>query len=247
MRWAVLSDIHGNLTALEAVAADIDLQAPDLVLHGGDLAVIGPRPAEVIDLLRNRGWLGVLGNTDEILFDPSIQTVQKARAPKLAQWLQTLFETLTPWALSQLNDERLNWLKSLPRDLRRNQLYLTHAAPGDLWKAPMPDAPDRELKEVYGALNAAIVVYGHIHRPYVRSVDALTVANTGSVGLPYDGDWRASYLLIDDYRPAIRRVEYDVDRACKDLANSGFPISSWLETVIRSGRFVQPGLSPSIS
>jgi predicted phosphodiesterase len=240
MRWAILSDIHGHLTALEAVVADIDRLAPDLVLHGGDVAVIGPWPAQTIDLLRSRGWLGVLGNTDEVLFEPLIEVPQRRRAPKLARWLGVLFETLTPWARDRLNDDHIRWLRSLPRDFRYEHLYLTHAAPGDLWRAPMPNASDRELHEMYGPLNAALVGYGHIHRPYVRSIGELTVANCGSVGLPYDGDWRASYLLIDEGRPIIRRVDYDIDRACADLAKSGFPLAPWLETVLRSGHFMQP-------
>src|SRR5438874_12221735 len=98
MRIAIVSDIHGNVAALEAVIADLDAQAPDLIVHGGDLAAIGPRPAEVIDVVRDRGWPGVLGNTDEILFDTSGQAEQQRRAPKLRDWLQTLFETLAPWA-----------------------------------------------------------------------------------------------------------------------------------------------------
>ena len=61
----------------------------------------------------------------------------------------------------------------------------------------MPDASDEELTKVYGELNAAVVVYGHIHRPFVREMAAMTVANTGSVSLSYDGDARASYLIVD--------------------------------------------------
>jgi 3',5'-cyclic AMP phosphodiesterase CpdA len=110
MRMAIVSDIHGNLAALDA-------QAPDLIVHGGDLAAIGPRPAEVIDLIRDRGWAGVLGNPDEILFDPSGQAEQQRRAPKLRGWLQTLFETLTPWARERLGEKRLNWLREFPAGL----------------------------------------------------------------------------------------------------------------------------------
>src|ERR1700737_21742 len=82
-RLAIVSDIHGNLVALEAVIADLDAHAPDLIVQGGDLAVIGPRPSEVIDRIRDLGWPGVLGNTDEILFDPSGRAGQKRGAPKL--------------------------------------------------------------------------------------------------------------------------------------------------------------------
>jgi predicted phosphodiesterase len=66
MRSAIVSDIHGNLPALEAVLADLEQVRPDLVLHGGDLALGGPHPVEVVDRVRELGWAGVLGNTDEL-------------------------------------------------------------------------------------------------------------------------------------------------------------------------------------
>jgi putative phosphoesterase len=240
MRLAIISDIHGNLTALEAVVADIDRQSPDLVLHGGDLALIGPRPAEVIDRLRELEWPGVLGNTDQALFDASVQDEQERRAPGLVDWLRVLFGSLTPWARERIGGERAGWLRALPTETRRDALLLLHAAPGDLWRAPMPDASDSELLDTYGGLDADIVVYGHIHRPYVRSLPAVTVANSGSVGLTYDGDPRASYLLLEDGVPSIRRVDYDMERACDDARDAEFPLGGWLEGVLRAGRFVQP-------
>lgn len=80
---AIISDIHGNLPALNAVATDVERQRPDLVLHGGDLALIGSRPAEVIDLIREKEWGGVIGNADQMLFDASCRAEQERRAPKL--------------------------------------------------------------------------------------------------------------------------------------------------------------------
>lgn len=237
MRLAIVSDIHGNLAALEAVAADLGRQAPDVVLHGGDLSLTGPRPAEVIDFVREQGWLGVLGNTDEILFDPSGQAEQELRAPGLRDWLRVLFTSLMPWARERLGGARAEWLRGLPREIRRDDLLLLHASPGDLWRAPMPDALDDQLRDTYGGRAAHLVIYGHIHRPFVRQLDGLTVANSGSVGLPWDGDWRASYLLIDDGTVSIRRIEYDIDRACRDITVTGFPLAIWLENVLRAGRF----------
>jgi putative phosphoesterase len=241
MRIAIVSDVHGNLAALEAVIADLDAQAPDLIVHGGDLAAIGPRPAEVIDVIRDRGWPGVLGNTDEILFDPSGQAEQQRRAPKLRDWLQTLFETLTPWARERLGEKRLNWLREFPRTWRQDQVLLIHATVDDLWRAPMPDAPAEELVRAYGGRDAGLVIYGHIHRPYVRQLEGVTVANSGSVGLPYDGDPRSSYLLITDGVAEVRRVEYDLDRAERDAAQAGFPLARWLAQVQRGGSFTAPG------
>ena len=122
-----------------------------------------------------------------------------------------------------LGDERLAWLRGLPRLQTHGPMALVHASPESPWRAPVPEASDAELESVYGSLGRPIAVYGHIHRPYIRSVSGMIVANTGSVGLSYDGDRRAAYLLLDDSTPAIRRVEYDVDRELEALSAPAFP------------------------
>src|SRR5919205_395428 len=174
MRIAIVSDIHGNLAALDAVSADLARHEPDLVIHLGDLAVLGPRPAAVVDRIRELGWPGVLGNTDEMLWAPARQEEQERRAPKLRTWLHTLFATLAPWAREHLGAERIAWLRTLPREWRHHDPLAVHASPGDLWSAPMPDAQDRTLVDTYGGRGASLVAYGHIHRPYVRRLPELS-------------------------------------------------------------------------
>lgn len=241
MRIAVVSDVHGNLSALEAVVADLRRTAPDLVVQGGDAALIGPRPAEVVDRLRELGWPGVVGNTDEMLWDGSVRAEQERRAPKLLAWLGVLFGVLGPWAAERLGEERIAWLRAQPLEQRREGVRVVHARPGDLWRAPMPDAADAELASTYGGAGARLSVYGHIHRPYVRALPELTVANSGSVGLPWDGDPRPSYLLVDGDQVEVRRVAYDLDLARRELDDAGFPLADWLASVQREGRFVRPG------
>jgi len=240
VRLAVVSDIHGNLTALEAVITDLSRVSPDLIVQAGDVAVLGPRPAEVVDRLRELGWPGVTGNTDEMLWDGSVWAEQLRRAPNLRSWLDILFGVLGPWAAERLGEERIAWLRSLPPEWRLGGVRVLHASPTDLWRGPMPDAGDTELAETYAGDNGDLAIYGHIHRPFVRELGGITVANSGSVGLPWDGDWRPSYLLVDDGKAAVRRVEYDLERERCDLAQSGFPLADWLESVQRQGRFTRP-------
>ena len=104
----------------------------------------------------------------------------------------------------------------------------------------MPDVPDQGLREAYGALGAPVVAYGHIHRGFVRSMERLVVANTGSVGLSYDGDTRASYLIVDDGVASVRRVEYDVEKEVRSLLGSGYPHAPWLAEILRTGHFIPP-------
>lgn len=241
MRVAIVSDVHGNLTAFEAVLADIQRRAPDLVLHGGDLALMGAEPAEVIDRVRELGWPGVVGNTDEALWRAQEQVRQEELAPRLKNLLRLIFQRYVPATLELLGEDRVAWLRGLPSQHRLEDLVLVHAAPGDLWRAPMPDAQDEELAEVYRPLDTAMAVYGHIHRPYTRKLSGLTVANSGSVGMPWDSDPRASYLLIDDGSPQLLRVAYDVEREAALLLSSGHPDARRLVEMRRRGVFIAPG------
>jgi putative phosphoesterase len=239
MRVAIVSDIHGNRRALDAVLADLRQVAPDLVVHGGDLAAGGTRPADIIDQVRSLGWPGVSGNTDEMLWAPERLTAFAATQPQLAYLLATSAEAI-PSIVTALGEERLRWLEALPASYTHDEFTLVHASPGDPWRAPMPDAGDDELRNTYASLHASIVVYGHIHRPYIRRLQGLTVANTGSVSQSYDGDTRASYLVIDGENITIRRVKYDVQSEAEELLHSDMPLAAWMARLLLAGKYCPP-------
>lgn len=238
MRLAIVSDIHGNLTALEAVVADIERRGVDCVIHGGDLALVGARPAEVVDRVRELGWPGIVGNTDELLWRPQQRAVQARNAPKLRPLLRLLFDEYAPVTRELLGEERIAWLRQLPAEYHEGGLALVHASPGDLWRAPQPDAPDAELSSTYGPWMAALAVYGHIHRPYVRRLDGLVVANSGSVGSPFDGDPRASYVLVSSGDAQVVRVEYDIQREATTVLRSDYPDAVRIAQMQRQGKFL---------
>jgi predicted phosphodiesterase len=239
VRIAIVSDIHGNRTAFEAVLADLRETSPDLILHGGDLADGGSSPREIIDRIRELGWQGVVGNTDEMLFRPESLTEFAGQSPGI----KPLFDTIAEMAAASreaLGEERLVWLRELPRAQLHGPVALVHASPESAWRAPAPEARDAELQSVYASLDRPVAVYGHIHRSYVRHVSGMTVVNTGSVSLSYDGDPRAAYLLLDDLTPVIRRVEYDVAKECKALTDSGIPHADWVARMLTTGGFQMP-------
>jgi len=240
MRIAIISDLHGNLTALEAVLADLKTVAPDVSLHGGDLAHGGARPAEVVDRIRGLGWAGVCGNTDEMLWAPETLRQFARKSPAKFQRMFEMVGEMGATTGEWLGAERIAWMKTIPREQRCGALALVHASPGDLWRAPSPDAADSDLRELYGSLHAPVAVYAHIHQPYVREMVGLTVTNTGSVSLSYDGDARASYLVVEDGKAVIRRVEYDVEQEAQALLGSGLPHAEWVCRNLRAGRFVAP-------
>ena|ERR1700732_1406970 len=239
MRVAIVSDIHGNLRAFQAVLADLREVAPDLVVHGGDLAYGGAHPVEIIDQIRSLAWPGVRGNTDEMLWAPERLAEFAATAPKLAPLLAILQEMIPP-TLESIGEERLRWLEGLPLLYSQEGFSLVHASPNDLWRAPMPNASDDELRITYTSLRAQIAVYGHIHRPYMRRLPGMKIANTGSVSQSYDGDRRASYMVIDGESITIRRVEYDVESEAEELLRSGLPHADWLSRILLAGQYYPP-------
>lgn len=243
MRIAVLSDIHGNLTALEAVLADLRKVSPDLVLHGGDLAD-GSSPGEVIDLIRDLGWNGVLGNTDEMLFRPESLEAFAGRSSAPAVLWDGVRE-IAEYTRERLGQERLEWMRKLPMIHTEPSLAIVHAIPADCWRAPGSDGSDEALASVYGELDRPLVIFGHTHRPFVRQVlvqgmYALTIANSGSVGLPYDGDPRASFLVVDRECANIRRVAYDIERELHRLTASATPHFSWIARMLRTATAQMP-------
>lgn len=114
----MVADIHGNVRALEAVIADLERERPDQTVHGGDLAVNGPCPAEVMDRVRELGWPGIVGNTDQALWE------LPASAP-------AAFSVMAPATAGMLGPERVAWLRTLPMAWRGAGIALVHAVPGD--------------------------------------------------------------------------------------------------------------------
>jgi putative phosphoesterase len=239
MRIAIVSDIHGNRTAFEAVLADLRQTSPDLILHGGDLADGGASPAEIVDRIRELRWPGVVGNADEAVFRPeSVEEFASQSSAPPTLW--TAAREMLAATREALGEERIAWLRGLPRTHKHGPIALVHASPASPWRAPGPEASDAELESVYSPLDQPIVTYGHIHRSYIRTVSGMIVANTGSVSLSYDGDRRAAYLLLDESKPAIRRVEYDVDRELKTLSTSSLPHADWVAKILDSARPQMP-------
>jgi putative phosphoesterase len=235
LRTAVLSDIHGNLTAFEAVLAHLKQTSPDLVLHGGDLADSGSSPIEIVDRIRHLGWHGVMGNSDEMLVQPdSLEDFASQSSAPTALW--TAIREIASATRSILGEERLAWLREQPLVSTQDAFALVHATPESCWRAPADEASDADLKTIYGPLDRPIVVYGHTHRPFIRHLAGYPklLINTGSVGLPYDGDPRASYLLLEGNSPSIQRVKYDLEKEFKILASCGLPGAAWTAKMLRT-------------
>lgn len=237
MRIAVVSDVHANLTALDAVIADLETVGADLVVHGGDLMGGGTRPAEVIDRIRELNWPGVFGNTDEVIWNPGL-VAEKLPGDRFQTMREAVLAYTIPHTLAAIGEERLAWLRGLPLRWSAHDLTVLHAGTGDAWQIVPVSATDEELTRSFGGVRTACVAYGHIHVPFVRQLPQLTVVNSGAVSLSFDGDPRASYAIIDGNRVEIRRVAYDVDREVDLLLRSGDPLKESTVATLRAGRYV---------
>lgn len=218
MRVAVISDIHGNLLALDAVTTDIEAQGVDEVWCGGDIGFGGPWASECIARVREAGWPTVKGNTDVWLTgDP--QTVDSPEGRKRIEALA---------AAHAISDDDARWLAGLPvGHTAPGGILLVHGTPDSPFQAPGPHAPEGAF-EPYRA-RGSLVVYGHIHVAFTRRLaDGTLVANTGAVGMPKDAD-TASYLLIDldgaGFTLRHRRVAFDRRAGVAQARVVGDPIA----------------------
>lgn len=245
MRYALISDIHGNLPALEAVLAHVEGRSDvDAVYHLGDLVGYAPWPNEVVQLLRERGVPGVAGNYDSTTATDYDHCGCRYEDPRQAE----LSHESYAWTLAHVTAHTKRWLGGLPFrvDLRplgghtaSPRLILIHGNPvlnTVYWTEDRSDAFCTKMAAQLGAQSGDVVAFGHTHKPWHRSVEGVHFVNTGSVGRPKDGDWRAGYARVEMDGEAVGvefvRVEYDLERAVAAIRQSELPdeFARYLET-----------------
>jgi len=254
MRLAVLSDIHGNQVALEAVLDDLKRAGgADRMWFLGDFVVAGPRPAECMRIVRGLQNASpktvevIGGNTDRYL----VTDKRRPEKPKNAEEWEKLPGRLR-WIADRFGwiAERLNWEDA--RYLQKilgSELELEvpgygwvigfHGAPGDDELGLWPDLSDDLLLDAMYGSEGRMALCGHTHRPMDRTVGRWRVVNAGSVGLP-NGDTRASYATIsfDDGRAEaeLHQVEYDREAVIQDMEAQKHPDIEWVTQVLRNGK-----------
>jgi putative phosphoesterase len=226
MRYAIFSDVHGNLPALEAVLSDIQGQGVDKILHCGDLVGYGPFPNEVIDIIRSRGIAGVMGNYDDgVGFERDdcgcayVDEEQKLLGHRSLEWTKT-----------NVTRENKEFLRNLPRELRFNQgsfkVLLTHGSPRRINEYLYEDRPAKTFNRLLEAGGCNLLVCGHTHLSYHKVIGDRHVVNVGSLGKPKDGDPRATYALltlVEGLGVNFVRVPYDVKRMTRAIETSDLP------------------------
>jgi putative phosphoesterase len=214
VRVAAISDIHGNLPALEAVLADIEREGVDEIVVAGD-SISGPWPAEVFDLLESIGARIIRGNAD--------------RAEEVAAHSSEL----GAWNADRLGATRVAAVTSWPLTLALRvdglgDVLLCHSTPTSDTPIYTRITPDGELVELLGDVAADVLVCGHTHMQYDRRLSTrLRVANPGSVGMPYEGR-RGAYWAVLGPDIEFRRTEYDVEAAVAAIQVMGAPVDARL-------------------
>jgi len=237
VKYALISDIHANLPALEAVLADIDRRAEGgAIYHLGDLVGYAPWPNETIELIRQRGIAGIAGN-----YDSTTGTGYKHCGCKYEDAHQEELSHLSyGWTREHATPETKRFLAGLPFRLDLwprgghvsggPRVILVHGTPTLntlYWTEDRPDSFCSQMAGIAGAKPGDVIAFGHTHKPWHRVVEGVHFLNTGSVGKPKDGDWRAGYvrLSLGQETPQFEfmRVEYDIERAMKGIRDSELP------------------------
>ncbi|MGD0122406.1 MAG: metallophosphoesterase family protein [Candidatus Limnocylindrales bacterium] len=246
VRIAALSDIHGNLPALEAVHRAVDAARPDYVAICGDLVFNGPDPVGTLALvqeLQRAGAFVTLGNTDVAVADGDYT----AAFPWFTEGTPDSYQVAAEWARDQIGDEGVDFLRRLPSERRLRvgvELVLfCHASPGSLTDGLGADLDPVVTIDRVSGTDAKVIVCGHTHLPEVREVGWRTIVNDGSAGYVFDGDPTASWALIeiDDagIKAEIHRTNYDVMAAANAVSARGLPGDVYRAATIRTGKLVR--------
>ncbi len=237
-RMALISDIHGNLTALETALADIERQGADSIACLGDVAQEGPQPVAVIHRLHDLAIPVVMGNTDDWLLHPK---PKKVKSEKDRQEL-----AIDRWVLAQLTDtERAlmqDYAQTLTFELDGSSLLCYHGSPLSCEHRIRPTTPAKRLKELFRGRDETLFAGGHTHEPMVRRFGPSLILNPGSVGAPvierrdsteddYYPSW-AEYALVEangaDLHVTLRRVPYALADFAAAVRASGMPHADYL-------------------
>jgi predicted phosphodiesterase len=251
VKYALISDIHANLPALEAVFRDIDGQRVDAVYHLGDLTGYAPWPNEVVDLLGERGIPGIAGNYDSTVATDYKHCGCRADSPHEEELSHLSYE----WTRRHVSAATKTYLAALPFRIDVRPLgghvagptiTLIHGNQTLNTVYVTEDRPDSFLEKMaagVGASSGDVICFGHTHKPWTRKVNGVQFVNAGSVGRPKDGDPRACYVVLTVSQSGVNvefvRVDYDRELVAREIIKSGLP-AEFADVIRTGGKALQP-------
>jgi putative phosphoesterase len=226
MRVGIISDIHGNIAALEAVLADLKNQNVKTTYCLGDLVGYAPFPNEVIDRIQRDAIPTIMGNYDDGVGFDRDECGCAYRDPEE----QRLGDLSLQWTKKTVTRDRKLFLQSLQAEIRFDadgkRFRLVHGSPRRMNEYLFEDRPLPSFQRLAATSEAHVLIFGHTHKPYTKRVDGVLFINAGSVGKPKDGDPRACYVVLDttgDVDVEFRRVPYDIQAVASAIRRSELP------------------------
>lgn len=237
MRTALIADIHGNLTALDVVLADLARRGADRVVCLGDVAATGPQPRETLRRLRSLGCPVVMGNADAWLLHPHLDEDADEDARRFAE--------IDLWCRARLDEDDLAFVRTFRPTVELSigdglSLLCFHGSPRSWDEVVTATTPETELEDMLRGVHAGVLAGGHTHVPLVRRHRGTLLVNPGSVGLPYEiapdtGEARnppwAEYTVLDtgggSLSVELRRAPVDARAVTAAALASGMPHAEW--------------------
>ena len=227
-RAAVITDIHGNLPALQASLGAIEQIGVDAVYCGGDLVGYGPHPNEVCALIAEREIPTIYGNYDYAI----ARDLEDCGCAYVTQHDRELGQQSVAWTLAHTEPPAKDFMRGLPFDLRfaigQVAIHLVHGSPRKVNEYLFEDKPATLYERLARAEEARVLVFGHTHQPWVHTYGGVRFVNCGSVGKPKDGDPRAAFAILEldaagEVQASIERVPYDAEAVAREVRAAGLP------------------------
>jgi putative phosphoesterase len=227
MPAAIITDIHGNLPALDAALARIERLGIDSVYCGGDLVGYGPWPNEVCHLIEARGIPTIYGNYDHAIARDEEDCGCAYRDPHD----RALGEQSIAWTLEHTEPRSKDFMRELPFDLRfelgGKRVRLVHGSPRKVNEYLFEDKPARTFERIAAGADCEVLVFGHTHQPWIHEYGGVLFVNCGSVGKPKDGDPRVGFAVLEgdggEVAARIERFGYDAEYVAGEVAAAGLP------------------------
>ena len=224
---AVITDIHGNLPALEAALARVEQLGPDALYCGGDLVGYGPWPNEVCQLIEDRGIPTIYGNYDYAIG----REEEDCGCAYITQHDRELGQRSVEWTLARTDQRSKDFMRELPFDLRfelgGKRVRLVHGSPRKVNEYLFEDKPAKTFERIAAGAECDVLVFGHTHKPWIAGFGGVLFVNCGSVGKPKDGDPRAGFAILRQaargVEVTIERVPYDAETVAREVAAAGLP------------------------
>jgi putative phosphoesterase len=227
-RAAIITDIHGNLPALEETLDAVDQIGVDATYCGGDLVGYGPRPSEVCRLIEERQIPTIYGNYDYAI----ARELEDCGCAYVTAHDRELGQRSVAWTLAHTDQRSKDFMRSLPFDLRfelgGRKIHLVHGSPRKVNEYLFEDKPASLYERLAAAESDDVLVFGHTHRPWIHEYSGVLFVNCGSVGKPKDGDARGAFAILEldesgEVRASIERVPYDAEAVAREVEAAGLP------------------------